>query len=540
MMGYLTIRVQLYLLILTVFLMLITGCGTAENETSEFDASQINQHIETNVSFDEQYRPQFHYTPKINWMNDPNGLVYFDGTYHLFHQYNPFGNQWGYMSWNHATSSDLVRWEHQPVAIPYGKEEEEGIFSGSAVVDHSNTSGFGDGSKAPIIAIYTSAYGGENVRQSQSLAYSTDGGETFQKYEGNPVLEFSDPDFRDPNVKWHEDIQKWIMVVALPLQYKVQFYSSDNLIDWEYLSDFGPAGAVSGIWECPDLFPLAVDGDPDNIRWVLHVDMNPGAIAGGSGSQYFVGDWDGQTFTADESVSGGEIMWADYGTDFYAAISWNNVPEEDGRRLWLGWMNNWDYANEIPTDPWRSAMSIPRSVHLETVYNRVKMIQRPVEELQKLRGEAVSLDPQDITEGEYLLIDDGISGKAYEMVMELEPGVSNAVGVNVRAGANEETVIGYDAAAGTVFVDRTLSGEVGFSEDFARRMDAPARLIDGKIKLHVFVDWSSVEVFINDGEQVITTRIFPDPESTDISLFADGGMAALASLTFWPMESIWD
>jgi len=268
--------------------------------------------------------------------------------------------------------------------------------------------------------------------------------------------------------------------------------------------------------------------------------MNPGAIAGGSGSQYFVGDWDGETFTADKSISGDEILWADYGTDYYAAISWNNVPEEDGRRLWLGWMNNWDYANEIPTDPWRSAMSIPRSVHLETVDDIVKMIQRPVEELQKLRGDAVSLDPQDITEGDYLLIDDGISGKAYEMVMELEPGVSNAIGVNVRAGANEETVIGYDAAAGTVFVDRTLSGEDGFSEDFARRMDAPARLIDGKVKLHVFVDWSSVEVFINDGEQVITTRIFPDPESTDISLFADGGMGALASLTFWPMESIWD
>lgn len=539
-MGYLTIRVQLYLAVLAASLMIITGCGTNENEASEFDASQINQHMETNVSFDEQYRPQFHYTPKMNWMNDPNGLVYFDGTYHLFHQYNPFGNQWGYMSWNHATSTDLVHWEHQPVAIPYGEEEEEGIFSGSAVVDHNNTSGFGDGSMPPLVAIYTSAYGGENPRQSQSLAYSTDGGEAFQKYDGNPVLEFEDPDFRDPNVKWHDDIQKWIMVVALPLQHKVQFYSSDNLIDWEYLSDFGPAGAVSGIWECPDLFPLAVDGNPDNIKWVLHVDMNPGAIAGGSGSQYFVGDWDGKTFTADESVSGGEILWADYGTDFYAAISWNNVPEEDGRRLWLGWMNNWDYANEIPTDPWRSAMSIPRSVHLETIDDRVKMIQRPVEELQKLQGDAVSLEPRDLTKGEHLLTDDGISGKAYEMVMEFEPGVSDAVGVNVRAGANEETVIGYDAVAGTVFVDRTLSGDDDFSEDFARRMDAPVRLVDGKVKLHIFVDWSSVEVFINDGEQVITTRIFPDPESRDVSLFADGGTATLESLTFWPLESIWN
>jgi fructan beta-fructosidase len=283
-----------------------------------------------------------------------------------------------------------------------------------------------------------------------------------------------------------------------------------------------------------------VDGDQDNIKWVLHVDMNPGAIAGGSGSQYFVGDWDGEAFTADESISGGEILWADYGTDYYAAISWNNVPEDDGRRLWLGWMNNWDYANEIPTDPWRSAMSIPRSVHLETIDETIKVVQRPVRELQQLRGDDVTLAARDINAGEYLLTDDGVMGKAYEIVAEFEPGVSDAVGFNVRVGEGEETVIGYDAVAGTVFVDRTLSGEDGFSENFARRMDAPARLIDGKIKLQIFVDWSSVEVFINDGEQVITTRIFPDPESIDVSLFADGGTAALRSLTFWPLESIWD
>jgi fructan beta-fructosidase len=534
-------QIQRRLIALLTALSLVTACSPADiEEEVTFDASQINRHMETDVSFNERYRPQFHYTPKINWMNDPNGLVYLNGTFHLFHQYNPFGNKWGFMSWNHATSTDLVHWEHQPVAIPYGKEEEEAIYSGSAVVDHNNTSGFGNGTTAPIVAIYSSAYGGENPHQSQSLAYSTNGGETFQKYEGNPVLEFEDPDFRDPNVKWHEDIQKWIMVVALPLQHKVRFYSSDNLIDWEYLSDFGPAGAVSGIWECPDLFPLAVDGDPDNIKWVLHVDMNPGAIAGGSGSQYFVGDWDGETFVADDSISGGEIMWADYGTDYYAAISWNNVPEEDGRRLWLAWMNNWEYANEIPTDPWRSAMSIPRSVHLEKVGEKVAVTQRPVEELKTLRGNEVQLEEQDIAEGNHPLVNDGLSGKAYEVVVELEPGVSETAGLNVREGMNEETVIGYDAMTGTVFVDRTQSGENSFGDEFARRMDAPVRLIDGKVKLHIFVDWSSVEVFVNDGEQVITSRIFPDPKSVGLSLFADGGDASLASLTFWPLESIWD
>jgi fructan beta-fructosidase len=531
---------QTRLTLLITALLLAAACSPADSKEEMFDATQINSHMETDVSFDERYRPQFHYTPKINWMNDPNGLVYLDGTFHLFHQYNPFGNQWGYMSWNHATSSDLVHWQHQPVAIPYGEEQEEGIFSGSAVVDHNKSSGFGDGKTAPIVAIYTSAYGGENPHQSQSLAYSTDGGKTFQKYVGNPVLEFEKPDFRDPNVKWHEDIQKWIMVVALPLQHKVQFYSSENLIDWEYLSDFGPAGAVSGIWECPDLFPLAVDGDPDNIKWVLHVDINPGAIAGGSGSQYFVGDWDGETFTADDSISGGEILWADYGTDFYAAISWNNVPEEDGRRLWLAWMNNWEYANEIPTDPWRSAMSIPRSVHLETVGEKVAVTQQPVEELQTLRGNEIRMEAQGIMDGDSPAADEGLSGKSYEMIVELEPGGSETVGLKVREGVNEETLIGYDSKTRSVFLDRTQSGDDSFGNEFARRMDAPARLIDGRVKLHIFVDWSSVEVFINDGEQVITSRIFPDPESEGLSLFADGGDARLTSLTFWPLESIWD
>jgi fructan beta-fructosidase len=527
-----------FLAVCMVFLLM--GCGDTPQEDPAYDETLINQHMETLVTFEEPYRPQFHYTPKINWMNDPNGLVYHEGTYHLFHQYNPLGKRWGFMSWNHAVSGDLVQWEHQPVAIPYGEEEEEGIYSGSAVVDPNNTSGFGNGSQPPIVAIYTSAYGGEVPDQAQSLAYSTDGGETFQKYEGNPVLEHDDPDFRDPNVKWHEETGRWIMVVALPLQHKVQFYASSNLIDWEYLSDFGPAGAVEGIWECPDLFPIAVDGDPDNIRWVLHVDMNPGGIAGGSGSQFFVGDWDGQTFTADESVSGGEVIWGDYGTDYYAAISWNNIPEEDDRRIMIGWMSNWLYGNEIPTDPWRSAMSVPRSIHLETIDGNIKVIQKPVEELQLLREDGVSLRNITAPDGVHSMADEGLAGKAYEMVVELEPGTSDATGLILRQGNIEETQVGYDAVNGTVFVDRTLSGEVGFHEDFARRSDAPARLIDGKVKLHIFVDWSSVEVFVNDGEATLTHRIFPNVQNDGISMFSAGGQGSITSLDFWPLQSIWN
>ena len=533
--------------LLSSFFFLIAGfggCGSEQEPADgEFNSDLINQHLDADVTYTETYRPQYHYTPRINWMNDPNGLVYYEGQYHLFHQYNPFGNQWGFMSWYHAVSDDLVHWEHKPVAIPYGKEQEEGIFSGSAVVDHNNTAGFGDGTRAPLVAVYTSHYTRENgsTWQAQSLAYSIDGGETFIKYEGNPVLEFDDPDFRDPNVKWNEEMGKWLMVVALPQQHKVQFYASENLIDWEFLSDFGPAGAIGGIWECPDFFELPIDGDPDNTRWVLHVDMNPGAVAGGSGSQYFVGSWDGNTFTPDDQIMQDEIKWVDYGPDYYAAISWNNIPEEDGRRLWIGWMNNWNYANDIPTSPWRSAQSIPRSLTLENRGGGIQLIQTPINELEQIRETALTLDTSVSTEGDLDLseIKNGIRGKAYEFVAEISPGDSDQAMLVIRAGTDEETLIGYDAEKEVVFLDRTNSGEHDFYDGFSQRFEAPARLMDGNVKLHVFVDWSSVEVFVNDGESVLTSRIFPHPESTDIRFRADGGTALLESLTFWTLNSIW-
>jgi fructan beta-fructosidase len=517
------------------------SCNQERGNDSGFSESLIDQHLDIDVSFTEKYRPQFHYTPKINWMNDPNGLVYYEGKYHLFHQYNPFGNQWGYMSWNHAISDDLVHWKHQPVAIPYGKEEEEAIFSGSAVVDHNNTSGFGDGSRPPLVAIYTSHYTREDgsTWQAQSLAYSIDGGETFIKYRDNPVLEFDDPDFRDPKVMWMDDSKQWVMVLALSQQHKVQFYASENLIDWKFLSDFGPDGATGGIWECPDLFPLFVDGNPEDKRWVLHVDMNPGSVAGGSGSQFFIGDWNGDQFIPDEAVSKGEVIWVDYGTDFYAAITWSNIPEEDSRRIWVGWMNNWMYANQIPTYPWRSAMSIPRSIHLVTIDGEILAVQRPVKELEALRDNHVQLENIEVSSSELLLSNEGISGRAYEIVIEMEPGDSETAGFKLRVGDDEETLVGYDSNSKTVFVDRSRSGEDDFHSDFSQRNDAPARLIDGKIRLQIFVDWSSVEVFVNDGEAVITNRIFPDPDSQDVILYSDSGTANITRMDFWTLNSIW-
>jgi fructan beta-fructosidase len=531
----------LFSVIFFISILFSLSCNQIRENESDFSESLIDQHLDVDVSFTEKYRPQFHYTPKINWMNDPNGLVYYEGKYHLFHQYNPFGNQWGYMSWNHAISDDLVHWKHQPVAIPYGKKEEEGIFSGSAVVDYNNTTGFGDGTRPPLVAIYTSHYTREDgsTWQAQSLAYSDNGGKTFIKYKENPVLEFDDPDFRDPKVIWMEESEQWVMVVALPRQHKVQFYASENLIDWVFLSDFGPDGATGGIWECPDLFPLFVDGNPDYRRWVLHVDMNPGSIAGGSGSQFFIGDWHGDEFIPDEAISGGEVIWVDYGTDFYAAITWSDIPEEDGRRIWVGWMNNWMYANQIPTYPWRSAMSIPRSIHLVTIDGEIQAVQRPVKELEVLRKNHVQLLNTEVTSGGLFLSNKGITGKAYEIVIEMEPGSSETVGLKLRVGDDEETLVGYDSFSKTVFVDRTKSGEDDFHRNFSQRNDAPARLIDGKIKLHIFVDWSSVEVFVNDGESVITNRIFPDPDSQDVILYSVGGTADITKMDFWILNSIW-
>jgi fructan beta-fructosidase len=490
----------------------------------------------------ERFRPQYHFTPSANWMNDPNGMVYYDGEYHLFYQYNPFGGKWGHMSWGHAVSPDLLHWEHLPVAIP----EAKGVmaFSGSGVVDWNNTSGFGRDGKPPLVAIYT---GHRETNQSQYIAYSNDRGRTWTVFDGNPVLDIGRKDFRDPKVFWHEPHQRWVMVVALPDQHTVSFYSSPDLKQWMHLSDFGPAAAVGGIWECPDLFKLPVDGDPKNTRWVLIVSLNPGSISGGSGMQYFVGHFDGTRFTAESPATGitsarmplDSVLWADYGKDFYAAVSWSDVPREDGRRLWLGWMNNWQYAQDIPTSPWRSAQSLPRTLALRTTVQGIRMVQQPVRELQQLRGSRRTLAAQPIGEGATSLARQGIAGTALEIIAEFEVGTAAELGLKVRTGEQEETVIGIDPRAGQLFVDRTRSGQVGFHAEFSGRHTAPLPVENGRVRLHVFVDWSSVEVFAANGEVVVTDQIFPAPESDGVALYARGGTARLVSLDAWPLDSIW-
>ncbi|MEV0226022.1 GH32 C-terminal domain-containing protein [Streptomyces sp. NPDC050704] len=811
--------------------------------------------------YTETYRPQFHFTPEKNWMNDPNGLVYYKGEYHLFYQYNPNGNSWGDMSWGHAVSKDLVHWEELPLALSH--DAEEMVFSGSAVVDWNNTTGFGTKKNPPMVAIYTSAYK-DGGKQAQSLAYSTDRGRTWTKYQGNPVIDIGSNNFRDPKVQWHAPTKSWLMTVSLSAEHKVRFYSSKNLKDWDLLSDFGPAGATGGVWECPDLFPLAVDGDKNNIKWVLVVNINPGGIAGGSAAQYFIGDFDGKKFTADDKgtytppagevvqdfegagfgewtttgdafgqgpaagavdgqgavtgfdgkglansfhggdgttgtlsspeftvdspylnfkvgggrhpheagtvmdrtppegtvladfeggtyrdwtktgdafgtapatgtlpdqgqVSGflgdglvntflngdsatgtltspeltldkkhinfligggnhpadsdnptavellvdgqvvrsstgkdgealnwaswdvgelggkkaqikivdnnsggwghlnvdhivlsdtqaqpvsqetsvnllvdgkvvrsatgadsetldwasfdmrpyagkkariqildmntagwGHVMadqfteadkpaksvvqradWADYGKDYYAAVSWENAP--GGKRHMIGWMNNWDYGQSVPTSPWRGAQSVPREMALRTVDGQVRLTSKPVGSLESLRQKRpATATGVTVKSTSKPLIGPTAKGRALDIEATFSLKDADRFGLKVRTGAGgEETVIGYDTTTEELYVDRTRSGVVDFNSTFPGVQTAPLKAKNGKVKLRILVDWSSVEVFGGNGEAVITDQIFPDPSSTGVEVFAEGGTATLDQMRAWQLKSIW-
>jgi sucrose-6-phosphate hydrolase SacC (GH32 family) len=658
-----------------------------------------NQFAVTNNSpayYSEPFRPQFHFTPKKNWMNDPNGLVFYEGEYHLFYQYNPFGNQWGHMSWGHAVSPDMVHWKHLPLALP----EADGvmIFSGSAVVDWNNSSGFGKNGKPPMVAIYTGCRADSDGVQFECIAYSNDKGRTWTKYAGNPVINRNSKDFRDPKVQWYAPTKSWIMTVSLSAEHKVCFYGSQNLKDWTLLSQFGPAGATGGVWECPDLFELPVPGTNEK-RWVLAVNINPGSIAGGSGGQYFIGQFDGKKFTPDPGsilrptpafapageviadfegtnygdwkttgdafgpgpaqgrladqnpvdgylghglvnsyfhgdastgtltspefeitkpflnflIGGGSqketrmdllvngkvvrtasgddaerlawkswnvsefknqkavlqivdqatggwghinvdqitladapahpaseaALWFDYGPDYYAAVSWSDIPKSDGRRLWLGWMSNWQYGQEVPTSPWRSAMSIPREVGLRKTSEGIRLVQKPVREMQEMRDQHFKFKGGDLAEANAWLAKNHIQGNQLELAVELEPQSAGIEGLKVLKGDKEQTVIVVDRERGTVFVDRTQSGNVNFNPKFSGVYDAPLAARDAKVKLHIFVDACSVEVFVNDGEKVFTMLAFPSADSRGVEFFGADGSAKIRSLDVWTLKSVW-
>ncbi|ACB94959.1 glycoside hydrolase family 32 protein [Beijerinckia indica] len=677
-------------------------------------------------TYTETFRPQFHYTPAKNWMNDPNGLVYYGGKYHLFYQYNPNGMTWGDMSWGHAVSTDTVHWTEMPIALNVEKyapgQVTQMFWSGSAVVDSNNTSGLGTTTNPPMVAIYTSYYpqaltlaNGTSVQagtQAQSIAYSLDQGTTWTQYSGDPIIQlppspYQDQfqNFRDPKVFWYAPEKKWVMVAALAALHKVVLYSSKDLKQWTFMSEFGPANESIGAWECPDLFPLPVDGNTSNIKWVLVVNINPGSITAGSGAQYFLGQFDDTQFVADANnvydslppagstvfqnfegssysalgwtatgalagqaparetipgmegnqladtygtgdssvstltsppftittsyinflVSGGyhpydpatygtsmdtetavnllingkvvqsttgsngielvwrswdvsgyngqvaqiqivdnntgttgwghilvddivfsdvskqEANWIDYGPDFYAVNSWNGLS--GGRRLSIGWMNNWNYANTIPTTPWRSAMSVPREFALKTINSQVRLVQRPVADLLGLRGSSIYTQTTNTSlfSSNMVVPVDNTKGEALDISTKFKPGTASQFGMKVRVGANgEETVVGYDVKTHTVFVDRSKSGQINFDPTFTGRYSAPLLpSVDGSIALRVLVDWSSVEVFGGSGEAVLTSQIFPAPTSDGVAVFANGGTAVLQSINISSMNSSW-
>ena len=486
-------------------------------------------------SYDEPWRPQFHFTPAKNFMNDPNGLVYYKGEYHLFYQHNPQGNVWGHMSWGHAVSTDMVHWRHLPLAIA----EEEGkfmIYSGSAVVDWRNSSGLCEGrdkeDRSCLIAIYTAA--GKDL-QTQHLAYSNDRGRTWTNYPGNPIVDLKQPDFRDPKIFWYEPKKKWVMVAVLADERKLVIFDSPNLKDWKLRSSFGPAGDSAGQWECPDLFELPVEGTKEK-KWVLIVNRNPGAPAGGTGTKYFIGSFDGIQFKDETPAS--QELWADYGKDFYATNTFADVPASDGRKIWMGWISNWQYANVEPTVSWRGAQSIPRSLGLKRFADGIRLVQQPVREMKALRGKEFLLENVSVAEANRRIKGAGISGNTVEIQAELMPENSDEMGFRVRKGGAQETLVGVSRSQKSVFIDRNKAGELSYSKEAAGRHSA--RIGQTSIvKLQIFVDRSSVETFVNDGEVMLTDRIYPLEHSKGIEVYSLNGNGKIKSLSIWKLDSVW-
>jgi fructan beta-fructosidase len=450
------------------------------------------------AAYNQPYRPQYHFSPREHWTNDPNGLVYFEGEYHLFFQYNPFGDEWGHMSWGHAVSTDLLHWKQLPVAL----SEENGvmIFTGSTVVDERNSSGFCASGKPCLVAIYTGhtpETQSKPALQTQNIAYSNDRGRTWTKYSGNPVLNLNMSDFRDPKVFWSNQKKHWVMVVSLPNRHKVRLYSSPDLKHWTALSEFGPAGATSGQWECPELFELPVEGKTGESRWVLKVGINPGARLGGSGEQYFIGRFNGTAFNNDNSAA--LTLWTDYGKDCYCALTFNGLPR-DRKPVMIGWMDNWQYAAKLPTSPWRGQMTFPRELSLRETPEGIRLYQKPIEQIEQLDDETDTAPPT----------------HSFLLAFSLNTNLHHTVGLKLLSDGRNYTSVGYDPINKVFFVDRTHSGESSFSPDFPARLEAPLTIGATTLKVEILVDRCSLEVFADDGRLVSTNLVFPPPRANMI------------------------
>lgn len=475
----------------------------------------------------EKYRPAYHHTPLYGWMNDPNGMFYKDGVWHLYYQYNPYGSKWQNLSWGHSTSTDLINWENHPVALrPNGLGM---VFSGSCAVDKGNSTGYGDDA---VVGMYTSA----DASQVQSLVWSADGGDTFEFYPGNPVIAL-ESEARDPNMFWDENAKQWVLLLAHALEHEMLVFTSPDMRSWTLQSSFGKGlGAQEGVWECPDLFKLPVDGSGEE-KWVLLCNLNPGGPFGGSATQYFVGDFDGKVFTPDKDADGNvPTKWMDYGKDHYATVSWSDAP--DSRRTVIGWMSNWQYAAEVPTQQFRSANTLPREVGLfKGADGQIYASSQPSPELVALRG-SLKLDVRKASVGKnprtYLL--PSSNSGVCEILLDIDARGADVVSLTLKNDGNEKVVMKYDAAAHTLSFDRRESGVVDFSQDFPAVTVSPTFEDENRVSLRIFIDRSSIEVFGNDGKFVMTNLVFPTKPYSTLSISSRGGNAKVENLKIYSIK----
>lgn len=459
------------------------------------------------------YSNKFHFTPYKNWLNDPNGLVYYQGEYHLFYQHNPNDSVWGPMHWGHAVSKDLINWTHLPIAL--SPDELGTIFSGSIVIDWNDKSKLFNG-KEGLVAIFTHHSDNE---ETQSIAYSLDNGRSFIKYEKNPIIKSNGAkDFRDPKVFWHYSTKKWVAVLACGD--RIKFYSSTNLIDWDYESEFSKFGInIQSALECPDLFELCVGGNEHDKRWVLKVDIGNGAIAGGSGGIYLIGTFNGKCFTTENIAP--NPKWIDYCKDFYASQSWHNTQEEQNRVLWIAWMNNWQYANKIPASGFNGIMSMPREIELTRINGEIFLAQKPFREIINLR-EKINSKIQTFNNGKSRYTFEK-NTNSIEMKFEINLNSETEIDIKFNFAENEFLTLRVEGNNNKIILDRTQAGNTTFSEYFGGKFEASIREIIELLTLHIFIDRNTFELFVNEGIINFTSLILTSEsvKSLEINSFGE-------------------
>ena len=518
-------RAYTYLIPIFLMTLLLFSC-TKKSNTNEPLVQEVSK------KFTEKFRPQYHFSPPEKWMNDPNGLVYHEGIYHLFYQHYPNDIVWGPMHWGHAVSKDLINWEHKPIAL---YPDRHGlIFSGSAVIDTKNTSRFGTLEYPPMVAMFTyhlmeGEKAGRTDFQTQGIAFSLDNGASWEKYKENPVIGNDGiKDFRDPKVFWHEDTGQWVMVLVAGDHAK--FYRSKDLKEWSHMSDFGKdKGAHGGVWECPDLFKLKVDGTNEE-KWVLLISINPGAPNGGSGTQYFIGDFDGESFTTEQD----DIRWLDYGTDNYAGVTYNNEP--NGDRIFIGWMSNWNYARNTPTKVWRSAMTLPRKLTLTQEGSEFFIKSIPINAVENLMDASAEIEDLNLTLGQPVRIE---NDHLNESKISFTLGTPQYAKLEFSNDENDRLILELDPEKQKVMLDRTKSGLVDFEPSFgAMPHEMPIAQLKDNAQVDIFLDRSSIELFIDGGRYVMTDQIFPKEALTQLVITGTDGQS-IKNLKVQPIRSIW-